>query len=142
VSSILSRWPILHEHEVTAADLAGDGLIRSATLDGWITAARTDYFASTSLAGRDLHLVPRRPLDPREVLGSPPSVAISVGVAEIHPDSFTLNVRLRPLGSHADRPVTVRYVVTVRRPDGSAQAISTELRDELIALEHSAAHFN
>lgn len=68
---------------------------------------------------------------------------MSASATEIHPESFTIAVRIRPLGGDRDAPLDVRCVVRVRHPGtGAVHPIGDDLRDALIALEHAAEHFD
>lgn len=138
---MLSRWPLLIEYPVTDADRDGDGCCRPESIDAWLTATRDAYLDTlTQLAG-GLDIQHRPAGDLPRVLGVPPSVAVSAGVAEVHPETFTINTRIRALGG-TDSAVTVRWVVRQVDAGGAAIPVSTALRDELIAAEHAASEFN
>jgi hypothetical protein len=51
---------------------------------------------------------------------------------------MTISLRIRG----ADSVVNARSVLKVLGPDGQAIELGKAVRDELIALEHSAAHYN
>lgn len=68
---------------------------------------------------------------------------VTASATEVHPQSFTITVRVRPGGGDRDVPVNVTCVVSlIDRADGTRRELGRQIRDELIALEHSAAHFN
>jgi acyl-CoA thioesterase FadM len=70
-------------------------------------------------------------------------VAVSAGVREVWPSSFAIAVRLRPLDGDRDTPVNASCVMALVDPaGGEPRELGDEVRDELVALEHAAEHFN
>jgi acyl-CoA thioesterase FadM len=70
-------------------------------------------------------------------------VAVSAGAREVGRSSFTIAVRLRAAGGAADVAVNAACVISLEDPaTGEAHELGDEVRDELIALEQSAVHFN
>jgi hypothetical protein len=60
----------------------------------------------------------------------------------VRPTSFTIAVRVRT-GGEDDVAVNTSCAVALEDPEaGTARDLGTDVRDELIALEHAAAHFN
>jgi acyl-CoA thioesterase FadM len=101
-SAFVSRWPVLQEHRVTAADLDADGVIRDERVAQWVAAARSAYL--------------RR------------CVALR---------------RVREGSGDRDGAVDVSCIVRLVDPStGEPRELGTEVRDELIALEHAAEHYN
>ncbi len=77
------------------------------------------------------------------MLGGPASVAVSASATEVHPDSFTVAIRIRPLGGARDAPVDLVSVIRLENAvTGGTHPVTGDIRDELISLEHSATHFN
>ncbi len=149
VSGLVSRWPVLQEHPVTVEDLDADGVVSDQSVARWVAAARSAYLDRCSLLrrvreGSGLELrdgVVRLP--PGGSLGRPAAVVVTAGVRELRPSSFVIAVRLRPGGG--DRDVAVNAACVMRLEDlttGEVREIADEVRDEFIALEHAAAHFN
>jgi hypothetical protein len=82
-------------------------------------------------------------LPPGARLGRPTSVAVSAGAREVRRSSFMIAVRLRAAGGETDVAVNVACVVSLEDPvTGDARELRGDVRGELIALEHSASHFN
>lgn len=68
---------------------------------------------------------------------------VTIGTTEIFATSFVVALRLRPIYGDSDDPLDITRVVQLVDPiDGGARAITEAIRDELIALEHAARHFN
>ena len=65
-------------------------------------------------------------------------VLVSVRATEFFPDSFMLAVRVRASDGVIDTTCEVR----LEDGAGNAVALDDAIRDELIALEHAAAHVN
>jgi acyl-CoA thioesterase FadM len=146
---MVKKWPVLQEQPVTAGDLDANGVVRDDSVARWVDAARAAYLERCTVLQRvleesDLVLAARiAHQPPGAALGRPSSVVVSAGATEIRPTSFTVGVRLRPAGG--DREVAVNAACLVRLEDpgaGEAHEISEEIRDELIAVEHAARHYN
>ncbi len=144
----MTRWSVLHEHAVAPDDLGTDGDVTDAAVARWITAACDAYLEQcTALRAR----ADREGLDLRGEdgpvpagvdLGRPTTVVVSASATEVFPDSFVLGVRLRPLEGTGPQAVNVARTIRVVDPAGAVRDIDSEIRDELIALEHGARHFN
>lgn len=131
----MTRWVVLDDRTVT-------GPITASTLTAWIDAAVDAYLERCPLLQRPGLALSKttRALPPAERLGEPDEVAVSASVSEVHPDSFTLSVRIR---SAHDTAVNAKCVVTLSdSTSGEQLPVTNDIRDELIALEHSAQHFN
>jgi hypothetical protein len=61
---------------------------------------------------------------------------VTATAAELRPTSFTISVRLRPIDGDQEVPRNAAWVVSL------PAELGTDIRDELIALEHAAQHFN
>lgn len=148
-SAFVSRWPVLQEHQVAAGDLDADGVVRDERVARWIAAARSAYLRRCAALRRvreasGLELQERAaPLPPGAALGRPAAVVVTAGVREIWPSSFAVAVRLRPVGGERDHAVNVACIVRLVDPaTGQPRELGPEIRDELIALEHAAEHYN
>jgi acyl-CoA thioesterase FadM len=148
-SAFVSRWPVLQEHRVTAADLDADGVVRDERVAQWVAAARSAYLRRCVALrrvqeGSGLELQDRvAPLPPGAALGRPAAVVVTAGVREVWPSSFAIAVRLRPVDGDRDGAVDVSCIVRLVDPTtGEPRELGTEVRDELIALEHAAEHYN
>jgi hypothetical protein len=150
MSSISTRWSVSADVPVAPDDVATDGRVTGAAVARWVAAARSTYLEQCTVleaarAEGDLDLdfdVEVRP--PAAQLHRSPSVVVSASATEVFPTSFVISVRIRPLGSeHDDRPINVSCAVRLRDPaTGAVHPIDDAIRDELIALEHAARHFN
>jgi acyl-CoA thioesterase FadM len=148
-SAFVSRWPVLQEHRVTAGDLDPDGMVRDERVAQWVAAARSAYLRRCAALRRlreasGLELQDRvAPLPPGAALGRPAAVVVTAGVREVWPSSFAVAVRLRPVGGDRDTAVDVTCIVRLVDPaTGEPRELGREVRDELIALEHAAEHYN
>jgi hypothetical protein len=138
----MTRWVAVREYEV-------DGPVADETVAGWLTEARSSYVdncpvlrAYAAETGARLTFDVRAPL-PAAGLGDATGVVVSATAAEFHPDSFTLSLRVRPIGGELDRPMDTRCVVRLVDPaTGAALDLGKAVRDELISLEHAAREYN
>jgi acyl-CoA thioesterase FadM len=147
--AFVSRWPVLQEHPVTADDLAADGVVRDESVARWVAGARSAYLRRCAVlrqVGEEsgLELQDRvADLPPGAALGRPAAVVVTAGVREVWPSSFAMAVRLRPVGGDRDLAVNATCILRLVDPTtGEPRELGAEVRDELIALEHSAEHFN
>jgi acyl-CoA thioesterase FadM len=147
-SAFVSRWPVLQEHRVTAGDLDADGAVRDERVAQWVAGARSAYLRRCAALrvrqASGLELQDRvAPLPPGAALGRPAAVVVTAGVREVWPSSFALAVRLRPVDGDRDGAVDVTCIVRmVDSTAGEPRELGAEVRDELIALEHAAEHYN
>jgi acyl-CoA thioesterase FadM len=149
MSAFLSRWPVLQEHQVTAGDLDAGGVVGDRSVARWVADARSAYCARCAAlrrrledAGLELE-VQSATLPPGASLGRPATVLVTAGVREVWPSAFAIAVRLRPLDGDRDTAVNATCVMRLVDPAaGEPRELGDEVRDELIALEHAAEHFN
>jgi acyl-CoA thioesterase FadM len=148
MSSIMTRWSVLHEHTVAPADRDATGDVTDAAVERWADAASADYLAQcTGLQARlaldGLTLTEAGDALPTgAALGRPARVVVTASVTEVFPDSFVVALRLRPLDGSTEQAFNARRTVCVVDAAGAIQDVDTAIRDELIALEHAAQHFN
>jgi hypothetical protein len=149
MSGIVSRWPVLEQHAVDTTQLDVDGAVRADLACEWIAAACDSYLQRCPLLQNDsepddLEIQCSPVALPAGALsGRPTSVAISVGVSEFFPTSFTMTIRIRPFGGEDDRVVNLARDVTIANvATGDAQPLRREVRDELIAHAHAARYTN
>ena len=149
MAGIVTKWQVLQEHAVYAGDQDADGSILDSVVEEWVAAARDAYLARCPrlqefCAASGLEVAHRAPgLREGARLGSPTGVVVSASATEVRPESFTLAIRIRPVGGDHEAPIDVVSVIRlVRTATGEVHPVIDDIRDELIALEHSAAHFN
>lgn len=149
MGEIVTRWVVSREQPVEAGDADAAGVIADKAVERWIEEIRDSYLEccpvlrnrASDLAA-DLGFRTDR-LPPGSWLGHPTSVLVTAGVSEVRPESFTLAVRIRPLGAEAARPVAAGCAVElIDRATGQPLPLGDAVRDELIALEHAARHLN
>ena len=76
-------------------------------------------------------------------LGGAPTVVVTATATEVLPEAFVVAVRIRPLAADSDDPLDLACEIRLEDPvTGAAQDIGRDIRDELIALEHGARHYN
>ena len=144
MSGFASRWVVARQVPVAAADLDADGLVAGAALEHWIVDACDAYLERCTVlrafeeqAGLERSLrVGALPDASR--LGDATAVLVSSRATEFLPDSLTIAVRVRS----ADGVVDTTCDLQLQDAAGSAVPLTDEIRDELIALEHAAAHVN
>jgi hypothetical protein len=148
MSSFTTRWSVLHEHEVGATDRDDDGAIHDVAVARWVDAACSAYVDQcASLPARAGSGSPRLREEVVQLpagahLGQPAAVVVSASATEVLPTAFVVAVRIRPVGGDAAGAGNARCVVRIEDDSGTALPIGTAVRDELIALEHAARHFN
>jgi acyl-CoA thioesterase FadM len=149
MSGISTRWVVLAVHPVTEQDLDAGGTVSDETVERWIDAARSAYLDRCTVLRQmqersGLVLRHRPGIRPSgALLGRPTDVAVTASASEVRPASFTISVRMRPGGGDRDLPVNATCVIRLEdEATGEVRELGTEIRDELIALEHSATHFN
>jgi acyl-CoA thioesterase FadM len=149
MSAPLTRWVVLQEYDVIDDDLDAAGNVTDEAVERWVTAALSAYvercvnltqtlgeptLEMRLLAGHD---------PPRARLGHPEVVLVSANVAEVRSSSFKLAVRIRDGDGGADGWLDVSADVgLVEIPTGERRGLGREIRDEFIALQHDARHFN
>jgi hypothetical protein len=149
MSGILTRWPVVQRHDVREEDLDAAGAVRSEVVDELIASARRAYLERCTVA-EDLRSRERlefawqgEELARDDLSGRPETLIVSASVAEFRPTSFTVTVRVRPVGGDNDRPVNSRCAVRLEDPEThEARELGSDVRDELIALEQGAQQFN
>jgi acyl-CoA thioesterase FadM len=135
MSTLVTRWVVREEQPVS-------GPITQETLARWVDEAVEAYLDRCALLRRPGVAVTKRVanLPPAERLGEPDRVAVSSTASEVHPDSFTISIRVR---SEHDTAINVKCLVKLAdSTTGEALEVCKDLRDQLIALEHAAAFFN
>jgi acyl-CoA thioesterase FadM len=149
MSAFLSRWPVVQEHRVTAGDLDDGGVVGDRSVARWVAAVRSAYLDRCAALRRRLEEsgleleVQSASLPPGTSLGRPATVLVTAGVREVWPSSFAIALRLRPLDG--DREMAVNATCVMRLVDpagGEPRELGDEVREEFIALEHAAEHFN
>jgi len=145
MSRILSKWVVLQEHAVEVADTSADGAVTDEAVERWLAGARQAYLDRCEhlhQPGLEVRSRLSAPV-PGERLGRPESVVVSATAAEVRPASFTISVRVRPIDGEHEMPLNATWTVTLVDPaTGEARELGTEVRDELIALEHAAHEYN
>jgi hypothetical protein len=133
MSRILSKWVVLQEYELDGTTAVDDELVRQ-----WMAAARDAYLDRCEVLRRSgLELGYRAGAVPSaELLGHPRDVVVTATATEFRPTSFTISVRIRPGGGEHEMPLNTTWVVS------ATSELGNEIRDELIALEHAAEHYN
>ncbi|GAA3875735.1 hypothetical protein GCM10022243_45810 [Saccharothrix violaceirubra] len=136
MSGIMSRWAVQRDHAV-------EGAVTAEQVERWIDDACTTYLdlcplLTTYDVRRAVLAIP----DPG-LFGTPNEMTVTASATEVRPGAFTLSVRLRPFGGGNDTPANVTCVVTLTDPETGAQRpVGDDIRDQLIAIEHGARHFN
>ena len=148
VSEISTKWSVVQAHTASAEDLDAHGAVLTEVIDRWIDDACRAYLAQCTvldeMRARDaLELECRHDaIAPGALAGGPTSVVVSATATEVWPDAFAISVRIRPRDGSSERPLNVASEVRLRDATGTPVALGNEVRDELIALEHAARHYN
>jgi acyl-CoA thioesterase FadM len=145
--SFASRFVVLRNHPVGPSDLDSDGVVRADAVDRWLAETRDAYLekcvALRELRARSGSELRARIHDApaRARFGRPTAVNVGAGATEIRPTSFTIAFRLRPTDGDGDDVINAACEVWLEDPgSGEPIELGNDIRDELIALEHAAAH--
>jgi acyl-CoA thioesterase FadM len=142
-----SRWVVLRKFSVAPGDLDSDGVVRAEAIDRWLAETRDAYLEkcvvlrelrerSASELRVQIHDAPA----PAR-FGRPTAVIVGAGATEIRPTSLTIAFRLRPIDGDGDDAIDAACEASLENPEtGEACELGNDIRDELIALEHAAAH--
>ena len=96
--------------------------------------------AARAGAGLELVVTPAPVADP---LPPAPRAVVTASATEVLPRAFVLVSRLRTFGGDDDQVVNATHEVRLVDPQsGEAAEIGPGVRDELIAHEHGARHFD
>lgn len=144
--SISTRWSVSREHEVTRADRDPNGVLTDTALARWVDDACMEYLAQCTVLAETAarsRCASRRSLSASHApLPVAPAVVITASATQVLPRAFVIAVRLRTLGGDDDQVRNLTCEVTLVDSTGAAQALGDDVRDELIAIEHSARYFN
>ena len=138
----MTKWVVSQSHTVDAPSALTDEAV-----EAWIRDACDAFLnrCARLLATRDaegLSLVAEVGTFAAATLGHPDEVVVSAGATEFFPASFTIGVKLRPLGERAGAVLNVACVVTLNDNERVARDLGNDIRNELIALAHAAEHYN
>ncbi len=149
MSTFSTRWSVLQMHDVGPTDRDPGGTLRDEMLRRWITDAAAAYVEQCSrLESTRARAGLRVRFDIGELpgaadLGQPGQVSVSASATEVFPTSFVVSFRIRGTGGESDATINAACRVVLEDPaTGRACELDREIRDELIALEHAARHFN
>ena len=145
--SFASKWVVLRKFAVAPGDLDSEGVVRAEAVEQWLTETRDDYLENCVVlrelrerSGSELRArIHDAPAPVR--FGTPMAVIVGAGATEIRPTSFTIAFRLRPIDGDGDDAINAACEVSLEDPEtGVPIELGNDIRDELIALEHAAAH--
>lgn len=133
MSSIASKWPVLLVLPVLPGDVDGDGRLSPEGAERLFAEGRAAYFELVrSFSPGDVRVLEVGA--PRQGVAVGPEASISVSVVELFPDRFTMEARVRPAAGEA---IAADLSCTV-----TAGEVTDEVRDDLIAIAHAAAHWH
>jgi acyl-CoA thioesterase FadM len=145
--SFASRWVVLRKFSVGPDDLDARGAVRAEAVNRWLAETRGAYLEKCVVlgelrerSGSELRArIHDTPAPAR--FGRPTAVVVGAGATEIRPTSFTIAFRLRPTDGDGDDAINAACEVSLENPEtGVPIELGNDIRDELIALEHAAAH--
>jgi acyl-CoA thioesterase FadM len=149
MSGISTKWPVQQEHAVQDGDVDDTGAVRDECIGRWVAAAVSAYVDGCprlqELAAEDTSELTQTPVvaPAGAAIGRPASVYVTAGATELHPTSFTVAVRIRPMNGDHDEPANATCVVRVNDMEtGEARPLDDDIRDELIAIQHAARYSN
>jgi len=133
MSEMLSRWPVLISVALVETDRDDNRVLTDTAVERAFALARSAYFdrcrtvAQSDTSVVAINAVVDAPVDTN-------SIDVSVGVVEIYPDRFTMELRARP---SAGEGVAARGRCTLALAE-----ITDQTRDEFIRLAHGARYIN
>jgi hypothetical protein len=144
MSGFMSKWSIGHDRTVGDGERDADGFIRADVLGSWLAEAVDAYLAQcVKLRERAAgHTLVRRPgRQPRSsLLGRPAEVLVTASATEVRPAEFFVSLRVTPFRGDEDLPINVVWRVSIEDERGESLELGTDVRDELIAIEHAAEY--
>ncbi len=131
---MVSRWPVVATLPVAEEDCDEDGMLTEASLLRFFERVRAMYFdLCLTVDGSSVEVLGSRVERGRAgITGG--GVTVSVNVVEVFPDRFTMTARYRSLGPSDS---TAGAAWCSLSPGGE---VTKEMRDEFIALAHTAKH--
>jgi acyl-CoA thioesterase FadM len=136
---MVSRWPVVVSLPVAAPDCDQDGRLTDASVERLFAHARAAYFARCATVDATRLQLQRSSVQRGRAAVGDEGVTVSVTVAELFSDRFTMTARLRPVGP-ADGDGVAATAWCSLSPDG--REVPAAMRDEFIALAHSARHIH
>jgi acyl-CoA thioesterase FadM len=134
MSAISSTWPVLLSFPVAPADLDDRGCLTHAAVERMFDAARAEYFERCHTLDGDAIEIAQVQVITGSPVDTTAPVTISTGAVELYGERFVMAARLRSLGQGVAADARCNVVV--------GAGITDEIRDELIALAHSARHYH
>jgi hypothetical protein len=114
MGGIMSKWLVLQEYPVTG------GTVSDEAVERWVAAARQAYLAQCPV----LHETARAA-----------EVVVTATASEVRPRSFTIAVRLRPVGGDRETPLNASCVIRLEdEATGEARELGTAVRDERVGI--------
>ena len=133
VAEMLSRWPVVMSVVIDETERDDSGVLTDTACERVFALARAEYFGRCeTFAESDVLLVGTTIVADAPVATD--SITVSVGVVEIYPDRFTMELRIRPCEGEG--------IVAAGRCSLSLPAVTDEIRDEFIRLAQDAHYMN
>jgi acyl-CoA thioesterase FadM len=128
---MVSRWPVLVSLPVAASDCDEDGRLTDAAVERFFAQARAAYFERCATVDGSTLELRGSTVQRGTAAAGDDGVTVSVNVVEVFPDSFTMTAMFRP----RDGDGIAATAWCSLSPGGE---VSTAMRDEFIALAHTA----
>jgi hypothetical protein len=135
MSEILSTWPVVVELPLRAEDRDGDGFVTHDGIERLFAEARAAYAAECPELDLDAATISELVLQRGAVAAPGGAAVVGVAVVEVFPDTFTMDLRIRP----AEGRGIAGSASCVVAPAGG---VADELRSRLIALAQTARHYH
>jgi acyl-CoA thioesterase FadM len=127
---IVSRWPVRIECPITDGDLDFGGMLTGDAVERVFSEARGAYFNTCSSIPGNVE-IERGEFQAGTAATGESAVSVVVAVVEIFNDRFTMQARIRGRDN--------REVLATARCTYHGE-VSSEMREEFIALAHAAMH--
>jgi hypothetical protein len=146
--NMVTRFSVLVDHDVDpGADLDADGALRSEVVARVAAAAVDTYLDQCPVLAQtceQAEVVLERDFDlplHGAFPGRPAQLIVTATASEFAPDRITMSIRMRSWGGDDERVANGRCRLRPTRGSETFE-FGDGVRDELIAHEHAARHFN
>jgi hypothetical protein len=141
-SEIFTRWPVVVSLALAPDDRDSDGRLTEPAIERLFSEGRAAYFDEYSTIDGSAVEVRKSTVQPGRAVVSDDGVTVSVAVVEVYPDTFTMTARMRPAGPVDGGDDGGGIAASAWGSVSPGGAVSTAMRDELIAMAHAAKHLH
>lgn len=127
--------------DVSPDQIGAGGRLGNATIVGWLDQGCSEYLGKLPPDLRTRLAVTTRHMYQRELLSGPCAVSVAVGVTELRPRTFDMQVRVRENGTGSIVASGGCTIAILDAATGEQVDLPPILREGLIQLEREAAFY-